>query len=414
MKRKSMILSCVMVFCLMVGVFSANAAYDIALEATDGETVQTIFTPGGYLYLNINLAADSGGVAGCAFTLTYPADKLELENPTNPGNLPDSASTPDITSIFPFMTAEKYTRCENSSESGKIMFAGAEIDPENGGSKFHYIDTTFFTVKFKVKSTASGAISFELMQTTLTNADAGWNGEGVPVVVGALPNTDANFGGDLSDDFPVLLENFASNPTLTVQSSVTNPYEEWKAANGYNDPDIGGPAEDYDHDGFSNDQERLNGSDPTLETGNTTGVDVTDSSTWTAVGPSYNALEDFRVSNLDIDGSGEATLGGDAMLLVRYLAGFSGANLLGDSVDTANCTRCTADEISAYVDAVEETVYDVDGSGQPTLGGDAMLIIRHAAGFTGDNMLGDSVDTEYCTRCTSDEISGWIDLLFPQ
>lgn len=405
MKHKSMILSCVMVFCLVAGVFSANAAYNITLEATtDGQTVATAFEPGASLFLNINLAAGSAGVAGCAFTLTYPADLLTAPV-TTPSNLPDAASSDDITSIFPFKTTGKFTRCENSSTAGKILFAGAEITDE-GGSKTHPWDVTLFTVKFTVKSTAAGNATFTLMQTTLNNPDAGWNGEGVPVIVGAVPKTDAKFGGDdLSDDFPVLLQNFDTNPTLSVTLGVCDAYCKWKADNQYDGtvdgkPDIGGEADDYDHDGYSNLNEMNNNTDPYVD--NAAGA------------AGYNELSDFRVTNLDIDGNGEATLGGDAMLLVRYLAGFTGANLLGESVDTVNCTRCTADEISTYIDKVDEAVFDVDGSGQPTLGGDAMLIIRYAAGFTGDNMLGDSVDTEYCTRCTYDEISAWINELFPQ
>jgi hypothetical protein len=173
--------------------------------------------------------------------------------------------------------------------------------------------------------------------------------------------------------------------------------------------------DDYDNDGFTNDQERLNGTDPTQDTADpkAAGVDVTDPATWTAMGTGYNALTDFRVANLDIDGDGKATLGGDAMILVRYLAGFTGTSLLGESVNTADCTRCDSDAIIAYLNAVNAAVFDVDASGKPTLGGDAMLIVRYAAGFTGANMLGDSVDQTYCGRCTADEIAAYIQLLFP-
>ncbi|MCP4345738.1 MAG: hypothetical protein GY795_09455 [Desulfobacterales bacterium] len=426
MKRKSIILSCVMVFCLMAGVFSANAAYDIALEATDGATAQDTFDPlDTYMYLNINLAADSGGVAGCAFTLTYPADKLEIENPTNPGNLPDSASTPDITSIFPFMTAEKYTRCENSSEAGKIMFAGAEID-ENGGSKFHYYDTTLFTVKFKMIS--SGTVDFELMQTTLTNADAGWNGEGVPVVVGALPNTDPNFGGDLTDDFPILLSNFAVNPALTVTISGDNPYEDWKAANSY---DIGGPMEDDDHDGLTNGEEFNDGnnsSDPTNQgdpVSSVTNVDVTNPSTWpTATYPDYDAREDFRVSNLDIDGNGTVQLEFDAVLLFRRLAEKDvGMDIFGNGLPDgalgAGATRTDAAAIRAYVDAISDTVYDIDASGSPVLEMDGVLISRRLAEKdVGMDIFGaafedGAIDEINAERREPQELRDYIDLLFP-
>ncbi len=400
MKHKSMILSCVMIFCLVAGVFSANAAYNITLEATtDGETVASVFSPGSDLYLNINLAAGSDGVAGCAFTLTYPSDLLTAPV-TNPSNLPDSASSAGITSIFPFKTAEKYTRCENSSEAGKIMFAGAEITDE-GGSKVHPWDVTLFTVKFTVKSTASGNATFELMQTVLTNADAGWNGEGVPVIVGAVPNTDSAFGGDLSDDFPVLLPNFAANPTLTI-STGDCPYCDWKEENDYDGtgstPDIGGEEDDYDHDGYSNLDEMNNDTDPYVD--NAAGA------------PGYDEIGDLRVSNLDVDGNGQAMLSSDAMLVIRYMFGVTGSALTDGLVDTANCTRCTPELIGTYIEKVKD-VYDVDSSGEPTLSGDIMIIIRYMFGVEGEPMIDGLLDEEFAERRDPGDIADYIKLILP-
>ncbi len=320
-------------------------SFEISLQTTTNVTLGSEYLPGYDLYLNINLAAGSDGIAGCAFTLTYPSDLLTAPL-TNPSNLPDSASSPDITSIFPFMIAGKYSRCENSSE-GKIMFAGAEITAK-GCSKAHTEDVTLFTVKFKVKNYADGDIKFELMQTQLINSDAGWNGDGVPVLVGAIPDDDPNFGGDLSDDFPVLMGNFSVNPTVTCRA-----------------------------------------------------------------GPGPFIIPPHPIDfSMDIDGSGEATLGGDAMLLIRWMAGFTGNSLTDGLVDTADCTRCTADEISAYIDKYED-IYDVDGSGQTSLSEDCMMIIRYMTGFRGDAMIGDSLDKEYCTRCNADEISEYIRMLIP-
>ncbi len=152
-----------------------------------------------------------------------------------------------------------------------------------------------------------------------------------------------------------------------------------------------------------------NDTDPTTPDGDVSGVVVTDKSAW--LGNGYNALTDFRVSNLDIDGNGQATLSGDAMLLVRWKFGLRGDSLT-DGLDTANCTRCTPDEISAYIDTVQD-IYDVDDSGNPTLGGDCMIILRHMFGLRGDAMIEDLLDEESCQRCSADEINEYIRLLIP-
>ncbi len=336
MKQKGLVLSCLMVFCLVVGVFSAGAAYNITMDAEDAnDYITTEFTPGSELNLNINLDAGSAGVAACAFTLEWtPVDAL------TPPTTDSNGVSAGITSDFHFQTtvdgAINDTHRENSS-TGMIYFSGAEIT-DKGGSKTHPFDVTLFNAKFTVKSTASGSITFTLKQTKILNTAAGWGkdgvAEGVPIIVGAMPNDatqatwDATwidgFGGNLTDDFPVRLASFTTNPTLTV--TIGGDYEAWKIANGYDNPDIGGPNDDYDHDGFTNDQERVNNSDPTVATPpqGPTGVDVTNPTTWTPMGTGYNALTDFRVANLDVDGNGKAELGADGVMVMRYLFGYTG------------------------------------------------------------------------------------------
>jgi hypothetical protein len=419
MKHKSFILSLAMVICLAVGAGAAD--YNLTLQATtDGNTVDTVFPPGSNLYLNIDLVAPATGkVAGTAFTLTYPSDKLTPPTTTAEG-LPDPSG--DIISTLLMMTINsnnEKTHRVNAGTADSILFSGAAIDT-NGGAGFHYQDATLFTVKFTVKDTATGDITFGLKQTVLTNADAGWNGEGVPVLVGAIPNTDANYGGDLSDDFPVLLQNFAANPSLTVSAGASD-YATWRDTNypaiAASGRDIG-PMDDWDHDGFTNDQERLNGTDPTVDNGSVSGVDVTNSATWAAVGAGYDATKDFRVSNMDIDGNGTPGLTTDALLLIRHMAGsavFNDAQLIDGAVG-AGCTRCTAAEIRPYIEAIKGSVYDVDGSGVPALTTDALLIIRHMAGpavFNDAALIDGAVDTGSCTRCTAPEIRAYIDMLFP-
>ena len=229
MKCKSKLFGVLISLWVVLGMaFPTFAAYTLSLEAKDGKTQ---FKPGEDLYLNIILS-DADGVAGCAFTLNYDTNAVDPP-PTNAEGLPVNSG--DITSIFPFMQDSTPTHRENSGEAGKIYFAGAEIAGD-GGAKYGPGAITLFTVKFKVKTDAlPGDFSFSLTQTELFNPAAGYgtdaNSNGVydpgtddtkgkvPVLVGALDMNDQNFGGDLSDDFPILLGDQPGN-LATLQLSV--------------------------------------------------------------------------------------------------------------------------------------------------------------------------------------------------
>jgi DNA-binding beta-propeller fold protein YncE len=54
----------------------------------------------------------------------------------------------------------------------------------------------------------------------------------------------------------------------------------------------------------------------------------------------------------DIDGNGEVDTLTDTMLLMRYSFGFTGDTLIDGAVDTDNCTRCTAPDIEAFIEAL--------------------------------------------------------------
>ena len=218
MKRKSKLFGVSILLWIVLGMaLPSFAAYTLSLEAKDGEgTTKNQFSRGEYFYLNINLS-DADGVAGCAFTLEWDTAVL-IPPSTDSEGLP--VNDDDITSAFPFTQNSTPTHRENSSEAGKIYFAGAEIDPYDGGATHPTGPITLFTVKFKVKENAiAGSLNITLSQTELFNPAAGYgidaNSNGVfdagdskgkvPVLVGALPKSDPNFGGDLSDDFPILL-----------------------------------------------------------------------------------------------------------------------------------------------------------------------------------------------------------------
>jgi hypothetical protein len=56
-------------------------------------------------------------------------------------------------------------------------------------------------------------------------------------------------------------------------------------------------------------------------------------------------------ADLDIDGDGMVLPLTDGILFLRYLFGFRGAPLVAGAVGPA-CTRCTAEEIEAYIESL--------------------------------------------------------------
>jgi DNA-binding beta-propeller fold protein YncE len=61
------------------------------------------------------------------------------------------------------------------------------------------------------------------------------------------------------------------------------------------------------------------------------------------------------VEAYDIDGDGTLQPLTDGLLLVRFLFGFSGNTLVNDAVNLADCTRCTAAAIEAYLESLGPT-----------------------------------------------------------
>jgi hypothetical protein len=105
----------------------------------------------------------------------------------------------------------------------KMLFAGASIDTTTGGSKFTTsmpgASFPLFVVRFRVLSTATtGAYTFSLSQTALDNTAAGYaaSGENVPLLFGAVPNTDANWNNLSSGAFTVLLAALPTEVTTTI------------------------------------------------------------------------------------------------------------------------------------------------------------------------------------------------------
>jgi hypothetical protein len=115
---------------------------------------------------------------------------------------------------------------------------------------------------------------------------------------------------------------------------------------------------------------------------------------------------------LDIDGNGQYDALTDGILILRYLFGFRGDDLIRDAV-APDCTRCTAPEIEDLLppDFVVRC-FDIDGNGQPDALTDGILILRYLFGFRGATLIDGAVAPD-CTRCTAPEIEAYIQGLMP-
>ncbi len=318
-----------------------SSAYELFLEPTsDGTIAKTQFMPGDDLFLNI-VVDNPAGIAGCAFTLNY--DNTVLTAPATTDGIPDTAG--EITSIFPFSFDSNETHRENSTESNKIYFSGATIDPADGGPKYDAgSNLVLFTIKFTVLSKL-GETGISLTQTELWNLDAGYgtddNGNDtydgtdvkgkVPVLIGAKAQGEAGWD-DLSDPvngaFPILLGDQTEPLAITTVTIVecldndgdglcnnveTNSGTYVDADHTGTDPNN----DDTDGDGL-NDGDEVNtyGTDPTKADSDGDGYDdAEDANPLTADAPGgtgYDAATDSRTYNISgsitYDGSKTDTL----------------------------------------------------------------------------------------------------------
>jgi len=284
MKHRRFMLACSISLFAVFGIFSfASAGCNLSLQATsDGSTPKTEFQPGDDLYLNI-LLDDPTDVAGCVFTLMYPADVVTGPATTGEG----TPVTPgDIVSSFPFTYDSTETHRENASESGKICFSGAAINTTTGGGIYASAqEIVLFTVKFSVRNNAPfGHFQFSLTQTELWNLEAGYgtdnntNGQydpgvdekdTVPVLVGAVDNQDPDWD-NLAEAFPILLggDTTPFTPLSLVllvpdDDSIDNDWEMQQFGN----LDTADDTTDFDQDGYLDryEQPSQNNTDPTVD-----------------------------------------------------------------------------------------------------------------------------------------------------
>ena len=101
----------------------------------------------------------------------------------------------------------------------------------------------------------------------------------------------------------------------------------------------------------------------------------------------YSTTRDIVTTSpyLDVDGDGEANVFVDGIIIVRFMFNIRGDDLISGVIDPIRCSRCTADEIEAYLELAESVgVFDVDQSGgAPVAFVDGVSIVRFLAGIRG-------------------------------
>jgi hypothetical protein len=93
-------------------------------------------------------------------------------------------------------------------------------------------------------------------------------------------------------------------------------------------------------------------------------------------------------------------------VILRYLSDFTGSSLISGAVDLANCTRCSADDVEGYLAAIVAQL-DIDDDDEVAALTDGLLIERYLFGFSGEALINDLVG-DGCMRCTALAIEGYL------
>ena len=118
--------------------------------------------------------------------------------------------------------------------------------------------------------------------------------------------------------------------------------------------------------------------------------------------------------NLDVEANAPVSLATDAnggLLILRYLAGMSGAALISGSVVSGDATRNTAAAITAFLDDLKPKL-DIDGNGQVDALTDGLLISRYLLNIRGPALIAGAVGVG-ATRITFTQIENYLAGLLP-
>ena len=118
--------------------------------------------------------------------------------------------------------------------------------------------------------------------------------------------------------------------------------------------------------------------------------------------------------NLDVEGNApvsQVTEANDGVLILRYLAGMSGAALISGNVVSGDATRSTAAALTAFLDDLKPRL-DIDGNGQVDALTDGLLISRYLLGISGPALIAGVIGVG-ATRTTFTQIENYLLGLLP-
>jgi hypothetical protein len=146
---------------------------------------------------------------------------------------------------------------------------------------------------------------------------------------------------------------------------------------------------DDDNDGFTDEEELADGTDPLSRFSCRTGC----------------------VLSFDVDGNLEAKALTDGLLVIRHLFGFSGDALTSDGVVAGGANRKTSEAIAKYL-TEGDLELDIDGNGKAEPLTDGMLLIRYLYGFSGESLIKGAIGAG-AVRDTAEEVEAYIKVRVP-
>jgi len=156
------------------------------------------------------------------------------------------------------------------------------------------------------------------------------------------------------------------------------------------DADPTGDACDFDddNDGFSDEQEAIDGTNPLSRFSCKSGC-----------------------FSFDVDENLEAQPLTDGLLVIRHLFGFSGDSLTSGAV-AGEASRDSSEAIASYLTDADSQL-DIDGDGESKPLTDGLLLIRYLFGFSGDSLISGAIGSG-AERDTAEEVEAYIEERVPR
>ena len=221
-------------------------------------------------------------------------------------------------------------------------------------------------------------------------ADSDDDNDGVEDASDAFPldasetaDSDNDGVGDNSDAFPNDAAESLDSDSDSVGDNADNCPSLSNSDQLNTDGDTEGDAcdSDDDNDGFSDDQEELDGTNPKSRFSCKSGC-----------------------FSFDVDENLEAQPLTDGLLVIRHLFGFSGDSLTSGAVSW--CSRKALRAIASYLTDADLQL-DIDGDGESKPLTDGLLLIRYLFGFSGDSLISGAIGSG-AERDTAEEVEAYI------